>query len=67
MDGATVRLGFGKTSAPTIQALPSVGTEQLPSNVLRGKQLFYDARDPRLARDSYMSCASCHNDGGHDG
>ncbi|MFT3953507.1 MAG: PA14 domain-containing protein [Piscinibacter sp.] len=35
--------------------------------MLRGKQLFYDARDPRLARDRYMSCASCHNDGGHDG
>ncbi|HET9446412.1 MAG TPA: PA14 domain-containing protein, partial [Steroidobacteraceae bacterium] len=33
----------------------------------RGKQFFYDARDPRLARDRYMSCASCHNDGGHDG
>jgi methionine-rich copper-binding protein CopC len=35
--------------------------------VLQGKRLFYDARDPRLARDGYMSCASCHNDGGHDG
>ena len=35
--------------------------------MLAGKQLFYDARDPRLARDRYMSCASCHNDGGHDG
>ena len=32
-----------------------------------GKQFFYDARDPRLARDRYMSCATCHNDGGHDG
>jgi mono/diheme cytochrome c family protein len=35
--------------------------------VLRGKQFFYDARDPRIARDAYISCASCHNDGGHDG
>ena len=26
-----------------------------------------DAADPRLARDRYMSCASCHHDGGHDG
>ncbi len=60
-------IGFGQTSAPTIQSLSSVGTEKLPANVLRGKQFFYDARDPRLARDSYMSCASCHNDGGHDG
>ncbi len=41
--------------------------EKLPANVVLGKQLFYDAKDPRLALDSYMSCASCHNDGGHDG
>jgi large repetitive protein len=41
--------------------------EKLPANVVLGKQLFYDARDPRLSLDSYMSCASCHNDGGHDG
>ena len=35
--------------------------------MLKGKQFFYDARDTRLARDAYMSCASCHNDGGDDG
>ena len=35
--------------------------------MLSGKQFFYDARDTRLARDRYMSCATCHNDGGHDG
>jgi cytochrome c553 len=35
--------------------------------VLAGKKLFYDARDPRLAMQNYMSCASCHNDGGQDG
>ena len=35
--------------------------------MLKGKQFFYDARDTRLARDRYMSCASCHNDGGSDG
>ena len=32
-----------------------------------GKKLFYDAADSRLARDSYMSCASCHKEGKHDG
>lgn len=32
-----------------------------------GKRLFYDARDTRLARDNYMSCASCHADGEGDG
>ncbi|MBM4201185.1 MAG: PKD domain-containing protein, partial [Gammaproteobacteria bacterium] len=45
----------------------AVGTEKLPAQVLRGKQFFYDARDPQLARDGYLSCAACHNDGGHDG
>ena len=48
-------------------AVAAVATEKLTATVLRGKQLFYDARDPRLARDGYMSCATCHNDGGHDG
>ncbi len=41
--------------------------EKLSPAVLLGKQLFYDAKDVRLSRDSYMSCASCHNDGNHDG
>ncbi|MEO1573620.1 MAG: cytochrome c peroxidase, partial [Pseudomonadota bacterium] len=41
--------------------------EALASDVLLGKQLFYDALDNRLARDDYMSCASCHNDGSTDG
>ncbi|HSC01321.1 MAG TPA: PA14 domain-containing protein, partial [Burkholderiaceae bacterium] len=57
----------GTYSVPTIATLSAVGTEKLAVNVLLGKQHFYDARDPRLARDRYMSCASCHNDGGHDG
>ena len=45
----------------------TITNEKLPAQVVLGKQLFYDAKDVRLARDSYMSCASCHNDGGHDG
>ncbi|HEY5810942.1 MAG TPA: PA14 domain-containing protein, partial [Povalibacter sp.] len=57
----------GDTTAPLVDVLRAIQTEKLAANVLRGKQLFYDARDPRLARDSYMSCASCHNDGGQDG
>ncbi|MEL7239692.1 MAG: cytochrome c peroxidase, partial [Planctomycetota bacterium] len=44
-----------------------VASETLSPDVLLGKQLFYDAEDDRLARDDYMSCASCHNDGGQDG
>jgi YVTN family beta-propeller protein len=41
--------------------------EKLPPQVLAGKRLFYDALDTRLARDGYLSCASCHADGGGDG
>ena len=50
-----------------VATLSAVAVEALSATVLKGKQFFYDARDPRLARDRYLSCASCHNDGGHDG
>ncbi len=57
----------GDYIAPLLQSpLPTVSVEQLTAEVLNGKQLFYDAADDRLAKDNYMSCASCHNDGGHD-
>ena len=54
-------------TVPLLATISSVGTEKLSSTVLQGKQLFYDARDPRLARDAYISCAACHNGGGQDG
>jgi YVTN family beta-propeller protein len=57
----------GELRATVLSTVGTVGAETLGAQVLAGKQLFYDARDPRLARDGYMSCASCHNDGGHDG
>ena len=60
-------LNQGLASVPPLATLNAVATEKLNATVLNGKQLFYDARDTRLARDRYMSCASCHNDGGHDG
>jgi YVTN family beta-propeller protein len=60
-------LDQGEASLPAPQVISTVASERLPTAVLRGKQFFYDARDTRLARDSYLSCASCHNDGGHDG
>ena len=58
---------FGESVLPVAATMASVGTEKLAVQVLRGKQFFYDARDVRIARDAYISCASCHNDGGHDG
>jgi DNA-binding beta-propeller fold protein YncE len=54
-------------TASALWTSPTLATEPLEPLVLRGKQLFHDARDRRLARDAYMSCASCHADGGHDG
>ena len=44
-----------------------VATEPLAAAVLRGKQVFYNAADPRMSKDSYISCAGCHVDGGDDG
>jgi len=53
--------------ANTVATLSTVATEQLSPQVFKGKQFFYDARDDRLASQDYISCASCHSDGGHDG
>ena len=55
----------------------STANEKMAPTVLRGKQLFYSAREiipgkenenpSRMAFNSYLSCAVCHIDGGHDG
>lgn len=60
-------LTLGESNIPALATLPAVSTDALSAQVLKGKQFFYDARDTRLARDAYMSCASCHSDGGDDG
>jgi YVTN family beta-propeller protein len=57
----------GIADVPLVVTRSTIGTEKLSAQVLLGKRLFYDAKDARLARDAYVSCASCHNDGGHDG
>lgn len=45
----------------------TVEREVLSEQVLAGKRIFYDAADLRMSRDGYISCASCHLDGDHDG
>jgi YVTN family beta-propeller protein len=60
-------LRHGETRLPLAATMSSVATEKLSASVLKGKQFFYDARDTRLSRDAYISCAACHNDGAHDG
>jgi YVTN family beta-propeller protein len=54
-------------SAVAPQDIPTVGTERLSESVLLGKQIFYHASDPRMSAEGYMSCATCHVDGSHDG
>jgi YVTN family beta-propeller protein len=56
--------------APTlsrVKSVSTVGEEKLPKQVLRGKRVFYNADDPRMNQDGYISCAVCHFDGGQDG
>ena len=55
------------TQATQVALYDLVSNEKLALNVFNGKQLFYDARDQRLAREQYISCASCHNEGDSDG
>jgi YVTN family beta-propeller protein len=44
-----------------------VTTNPLPDDVLAGKVLFHTSARPEMARDRWISCASCHLDGGQDG
>ena len=60
-------LDEGNADVPLVATRSTINSDKLSAQVLQGKRLFYDAKDPRLARDGYVSCASCHNDGGHDG
>lgn len=66
LDGGPL-LAENRTSLPTLATPGTVGTELLTPAVLSGKRLFYNAADPRMSADSYLSCASCHVDGGTDG
>ncbi|MEM7050597.1 MAG: Ig-like domain-containing protein [Acidobacteriota bacterium] len=45
----------------------TVTSETLSSDVLAGKRIFYNASDRRMSAEGYLSCATCHLDGGHDG
>jgi len=49
-----------------VARLAVAGAEPLTPELLLGKQLFNDALDTRLGRDSYLACAHCHLDGESD-
>ena len=56
-----------KGTGSLITTTSMVEHELLEEEVLKGKRFFYDASSKRLNQSGYMSCASCHLDGGHDG
>lgn len=49
-----------------VVATITVAPETLDATLLRGKILFNTVTDPRMAKSSWVSCASCHADGGTD-
>ncbi|EGG94837.1 hypothetical protein IMCC1989_2240 [gamma proteobacterium IMCC1989] len=55
--------------SPNVHTLVTVDSESevKTAEELRGLQVFYHARSPDISPEGYMSCASCHDDGGHDG
>lgn len=57
----------GTTSTPSLVGVTNVvANEKLSAQVLLGKQIFYNAADERMSAEGYISCASCHLDGGSD-
>lgn len=65
---------YGTSLSASSFNLKTITTEKLTSLQLQGKQIFYNASDEggaqgrnRMSADGYISCASCHIDGGHDG
>lgn len=52
---------------PLVEAtIRTINTEVLDPEVLFGKQIFYNADDERMTFAGYISCATCHLDGGSD-
>ncbi|WP_062617492.1 PKD domain-containing protein [Flammeovirga sp. SJP92] len=57
----------GNLQLEELATVSTVTSELLTAQVLKGKQIFYDASNSKMGSDGYISCASCHNDGAEDG
>ncbi len=55
------------TATFSVTATIPVTEIPLPPLLLRGKRLFHSSNDPRMSRDQWISCNTCHFDGEHDG
>jgi len=52
---------------PQIDTISTVTQEKLSEQELLGLQEFYHSSIPEMGDKGYITCASCHNGGGHDG
>ncbi|MEM9072339.1 MAG: Ig-like domain-containing protein [Myxococcota bacterium] len=55
------------SAARLLEEVRTVENEPLADEVLLGKQIFHNADSRQMSLDGYVSCASCHLDGAHDG
>ena len=53
--------------AYTVTAVITTTTIPLPPVLLNGKRLFHSSDDPRVSLNQWISCNTCHFEGGHDG
>jgi DNA-binding beta-propeller fold protein YncE len=60
-------ISSSSNNAQKLADISAVSTEKLPALVFEGKRIFFNAKDARMNRDGYISCASCHLDGDDDG
>jgi len=54
------------TTFPQVGSYDAQSSEALSASVLAGKQIFYNAANPKMSNDSYIACSSCHLEGGGD-
>ncbi len=57
----------GANSEVELARISLADTEPLTAELLLGAQVFAGAADRRMSQDAYISCSSCHPDGGSDG
>jgi DNA-binding beta-propeller fold protein YncE len=52
---------------PPLARIRTIDQEPLSAEVLMGKQIFFNAADPRMSNVGYMTCGTCHFAGLSDG
>ncbi|MYE11692.1 MAG: hypothetical protein F4X99_08510, partial [Gammaproteobacteria bacterium] len=66
-DVAVYDVSSPRSGTPRLGSVRTAAREVLAPQALLGKQIFFNAADPRMSRDGYVSCAGCHLEGGSDG